>query len=86
MLALLALGVLLAVGTQQVAGTTCNDITCLNGATCISVTTNALHSAPGEYAFCQCAAGYSGDSCETQLDPSCLTSPCTNNSTCSCTY
>ena len=64
---------------------------CQNGATC----TDCVRSGPGIITdpgntvqrpcvlgyFCDCAEGYFGDNCETEVDY-CTPSPCANGSTC----
>ncbi|XP_055866862.1 sushi, von Willebrand factor type A, EGF and pentraxin domain-containing protein 1-like isoform X2 [Biomphalaria glabrata] len=51
----------------------CNDVPCENGATC---------QAYGNIRrTCQCLPGYTGDSCQIDMD-SCQSSPCKNNGSC----
>ncbi|XP_033099348.1 fibropellin-3-like, partial [Anneissia japonica] len=50
----------------------CAGVTCFNGGVCIDEV-NAF--------TCQCAAGFSGNNCESVIDP-CMQNPCENNGVC----
>ncbi|XP_047482510.1 LOW QUALITY PROTEIN: cubilin-like [Penaeus chinensis] len=52
----------------------CQNQPCLNGGTCVQF--------PGSYTYtCTCQPGYTGHSCETQID-ACASNPCLNGGTC----
>ena len=54
---------------------TCKTLECLNGGKCVELNTTS--------AKCECATGFSGNQCESDIDEcTLLEKPCKNNSVC----